>query len=488
MDPTGNAAALSLTLRKGVDVEAYTAELAKKVKAIPSKALFTVTNRNLAGDDYRLKVVLTGADPTALENQARIIKSKLQLVQGLSVEGAADNDDSHRQIRLLLDRDKIRQAGISADEILRRIGPYLTQGVLLSVRMNGVTVIPDKGTQSQTKLRQAGQSATVQDFARNGDLSTGNVPILLETDLMSAIAANQGMGGGIHTGTGSNTQTETGKGISAAAPGQEIVDAMAKETFIGKDGQPIRLNQLASLQTGNRLPVIRERDGRPFAQVSADIVAKDAEAVADGVKQMLKETPFPPGMTCSIGGISQQVAQMVLEVSIAIAASILLVLLIVSMFFRGWKAPLAVLACIPLALIGSVWGMLLMQKEWNLTAFVGLLMLTGIAVTNGIVLVDRIERNVGEGMRLENAVVKGAITRVRPILMTALTTILTLLPLLFADGGDAIVSQTLGIVVIGGMISSTLISLLVIPILYVRLHVRTVTERREKLEQLRMSV
>jgi multidrug efflux pump subunit AcrB len=93
-------------------------------------------------------------------------------------------------------------------------------------------------------------------------------------------------------------------------------------------------------------------------------------------------------------------------------------------------------------------------------------MLTGIVVTNGIVLVDKIERNLSDGMDAKQAILLGTSSRVRPVLMTAGTTILTLLPLAFSGNGNTIISKTLGVVVVGGMISSTLISLVVIPIMY----------------------
>jgi multidrug efflux pump subunit AcrB len=99
-------------------------------------------------------------------------------------------------------------------------------------------------------------------------------------------------------------------------------------------------------------------------------------------------------------------------------------------------------------------------------------------VTNGIVLVDKIERNLAAGMAKREAVLQGAASRVRPVLVTAVTTVMTLLPLCFSGGSDTVVSRSLGIVVVGGMISSTLISLLLIPILYQWLH-----DRREEVPE-----
>jgi multidrug efflux pump subunit AcrB len=409
----GNTAHITVTLKKGADMDTYTADLARKVKAIPSKALFTVTNRSIAGDDSRLKIMLMGADTAALENQARVIQSKLQLIKGLSVEGAADNDDSRSAYLLTLNREQIQHLGIRTEDVLQRIEPYLSQGVKLSVRVQ-----------------------------------SGEVPIVLENDVVASIPA------------------VAGAADAAALPGQHIISALASEAFTTADGSRIALNKLASLQRQTRNPVVRERNGRPFAVVSANIISRNVGDVSGKVDDMLKKIQLPAGMTYSFGGISEQVKQMVAEAAVALGVSILLVLLIVSFFFRGWKAPLSVLVCIPLALIGSVWGMVLFGKEWNLSAFVGLLMLTGIVVTNGIVLVDKIERGLREGVNLHNAVMHGTLTRVRPVLMTAGTTILTILPLSFSYSGDTVVTQTLGIVVAGGMLSSTCISLIIIPILY----------------------
>ena len=152
------------------------------------------------------------------------------------------------------------------------------------------------------------------------------------------------------------------------------------------------MDQLATLEpTGSS--VIQEKDGQPFAIVTANIISSDIGQVTKQVKSALGEIPLPEGVKYSFAGAPQQVYQMIYEMAIALFFSILLVLLIVSAVFRGWRAPLSVLICVPLAFIGSVIGMYIFRLEWNLAALVGLLMLTGIVVTNGIVLVDKIERN-----------------------------------------------------------------------------------------------
>ncbi len=245
---------------------------------------------------------------------------------------------------------------------------------------------------------------------------------------------------------------------------------LGKETFKGNDGRDIRLDQFASLSPANGPSVIREREGRPFSVVTANITSRDLEQVSAQVKDLVDHLVLSSGIQYSINGIPAQADQMIYDMSIALSVSALLVLFILSILFRGWRAPLSVLLCIPLAFIGSVLGMLVSGGEWNLASLVGLLMLSGIVVTNGIVLVDKIERNLSAGISPKEAILQGTSTRVRPVLMTAVTTILTLLPLCFSASTDTVVSRSLGIVVVCGMISSTLISLLAIPILYELLH------------------
>ncbi|MGG1516367.1 efflux RND transporter permease subunit [Paenibacillus oryzisoli] len=188
--------------------------------------------------------------------------------------------------------------------------------------------------------------------------------------------------------------------------------------------------------------------------------------VSKAVSNTLSQLELPAGVTYSTGGITEQITQMIIEMSIAVVVSIMLVLMITSFVFKGWRAPMAVLMSIPLALSGIVIALYLIHGQRNLAALIGVLMLTGIVVTNGIVLIDKIERNRKAGMTVREAVVDGSLSRVRPIFMTAGTTVLTLVPLALTHHADTVISQVLGIVVIGGMITSTLNSFVVIPIIY----------------------
>ena len=411
-----NIANLSIVVKNGVDVNRFMENLQNQLNSLTSKAVYTVSNLSIAGDDSQLKINLTGADSQTLEGLAQTIRNQLKLVPGLSVQGAADAEDQITEYHIILNRKAIEHHGIKLSEVLESIQQYTAEGT--------------KGTIS---------------------INNSKFPIVIHSDIQKSDS-------------------------------KDLFTQMGRETFLNKEGQKIPLTQLAQLIPSGS-PVIGEKDGKPYAVITANIVSQDIGKVTKQVKSSLSAIPLPEGVKYSFAGAPQQVYEMIYEMSIALFFSILLVLLIVSAVFRGWKAPVSVLICIPMAFIGSVIGMFIFGLEWNLAALVGLMMLTGIVVTNGIVLVDKIERNLSEGMKLEEAILRGTLTRVRPILTTALTTILTVLPLALSSRTDTLISQTLGIVVAGGMISSTLISLLIVPMFYKWINTVSISKdlKREKL-------
>lgn len=403
-----NIANLSITVKHGIDVNAFMLELQKQLNSLSSKAVYTVTNQSIAGDDSQLKINITGADSETLESMARTIVNQLKLVPGLAVQGSADNEDHITQYHITLNRKAIEKNGIQVEDILNRIQQYTAEGSTGTISINQDTF-----------------------------------PIVIHSDLQ-----------------------KHGTNVSSKDPSQDIFSLLGRETFINNKGQNVSLDQLAMLTPNPDPSVIQEKDGHPYTVVTANIISSDIGKVTTQVNSALENIPLPEGVRYSFAGAPQQVYEMIYEMAIALFFSILLVLLIVSAVFRGWKAPLSVLICIPLAFIGSVIGMFIFGMEWNLAALVGFMMLTGIVVTNGIVLVDKIERNLANGLVVEEAILQGTLSRVRPILTTAFTTILTVLPLAFSSQADTVISQTLGIVVVGGLISSTCISLCMIPISY----------------------
>ncbi|ACT00364.1 efflux RND transporter permease subunit [Paenibacillus sp. JDR-2] len=408
-----NVANLSIQLKDKKSVKAIIPSLQSDLNKVSGQGAITVTNQNIAGDDSTIKIMLTGADQLTLEKTAAQVRAKLVQIPGLSVTGQTDLTNGNPKYELSIDKDKALADGIDPDEVNKLLLRYTSKA---------------------------------KDFDISTSTGTGTIPVDVYIDSVKEGVAND-------------------QSIPVYSP-EQVLASLAAETVKGNGGKAYRLDSFVTMQKSDALSSIQERDGEPVSVVQAQITSGNMSKVSKDVDKTLKNLQLPEGVSYSLGGITQQVTQMIIEIVIAVAVSILLVLLITSMVFKGWKAPLAVLLSIPLALSGIVISLYAIHGQWNLAAFIGVLMLTGIVVTNGIVLIDKIERNRKEGMELRDAVIQGSLSRVRPIFMTAGTTILTLIPLALSHSADTVISQVLGIVVIGGMITSTLNSFFMIPIIY----------------------
>ena len=163
--------------------------------------------------------------------------------------------------------------------------------------------------------------------------------------------------------------------------------------------------------------------------------------------------------------MGKQFTDSFINMAYAMLVAIGLVYLIMVILFRSLLVPFVILFALPLAVIGALVGLAVTGNELDLSALIGMLMLIGVVVTNAIVLLDLVQHKVEAGDDLRTALIDGGRTRVRPILMTAMATILALLPLAFSASGG-LIAASLAVVVIGGLLSSTLLTLVVVPVIY----------------------
>ena len=202
------------------------------------------------------------------------------------------------------------------------------------------------------------------------------------------------------------------------------------------------------------------------ATITADITTDNTGLVTQQAAKDLTGLTLPAGVTVTQAGIGQQQAQAFGGLAIAILAAIALVYLVMVIAFGSLREPFAILFSLPLAFIGGIAALIITHHQLNLSSIMGFLMLIGIVVTNAVVLVDLYNHLHAQGMTTEAALVEAGRTRVRPILMTALATILALMPLALGLGGNegSIIASDLGVVVIGGLLTSTLLTLVVVPV------------------------
>ncbi|QQZ09321.1 efflux RND transporter permease subunit [Heyndrickxia vini] len=250
-----------------------------------------------------------------------------------------------------------------------------------------------------------------------------------------------------------------------SAQPESIDDILDKQipTALGKS---MPLSELVKVKKGTTLNTLSRSKGEYYATVSGEIKSKDVSKVTAAVDKDIEKLDLPKGVSSEVGGVQADMADAFTQLGVAMAAAIAIVYFILVVTFREGVAPFAVLFSLPFAVIGSFVGLFLTGETISVPVMMGLLMLIGIVVTNAIVLVDRIIHMERDGMTMRKAVLEAGATRLRPILMTAIATVGALIPLALGEGGGGLISKGLAITVIGGLISSTLLTLVVVPIVY----------------------
>ena len=245
------------------------------------------------------------------------------------------------------------------------------------------------------------------------------------------------------------------------------LDGVASLIVAGQAGSA-PLGDIAELSVREGPVEIARIDGVRSASVTADIIGDDAQAVGVLVQEKIDALQLPPGVSAASGGIFTDIAEGFQAVFISMAVGIVLVYLVMVASLGSLRNPFVIITTLPLALIGVFVALAVTGRSLGLPAMMGMLLLIGIVVTNAIVLIAFVEQQRAKGMAVYDALVSGARVRLRPILMTALTTSFALLPLAVAsEGSGGIISAELATVVIGGLMSSTALTLLVLPIVYI---------------------
>lgn len=230
----------------------------------------------------------------------------------------------------------------------------------------------------------------------------------------------------------------------------------------------VRLSKIAKVEEIKTAPVIRHSGGLRSAQISVTPSGDNLGQVVQAVNNKVDETELPSGVSQSTSGVGAEQADAFKQMGLAMLAAILIVFVILVATFKSLIQPLILLVSIPFAATGAIGLLLLTDTPMGLASLIGLLMLIGVVVTNAIVLIDLINHFRAHGVDLRTAVTNGARLRFRPIIMTAAATIFALMPMALGltGGGGVFISKPLAIVVIGGLVSSTLLTLILVPVLY----------------------
>ena len=231
-------------------------------------------------------------------------------------------------------------------------------------------------------------------------------------------------------------------------------------------GQNIPLSDIASIQNRAYTSSITYQNGVRAANINALISTGNTQKVNNTIDNFVTQTSNRYGVGITNQGSSSTQTSSFNSLYEAMGISIFIVLIIMIATFASLAEPIAILFSLPVTIIGILVGLYITKSTLNLPALIGALMLIGIVVTNAIVLLTKVRQNIDSGMSVHDALIEGGRIRLRPILMTAITTIFALLPLaLFASSGT-LIGQSLAITVIGGLFSSTFLTLIIVPVIY----------------------
>jgi HAE1 family hydrophobic/amphiphilic exporter-1 len=232
-------------------------------------------------------------------------------------------------------------------------------------------------------------------------------------------------------------------------------------------GNEFLLSELAKIETANAPKEIYRTDQTRVGKITADISSSEPyDKIASKIKETLAGIDFPPDYKAVVAGEETKRAESMSNLTFALLLSIILVYMALASQFESLIHPFTILLTIPLAGVGALLTFFILGMPLNIMAYIGIIMLVGIAVNDSIILVDAINQLKRAGMERTEAIIAAGGRRIRPIVMTSLTTILALLPLTINFGEGSQLRAPMALAVIGGLISSTLLTLIVIPCVY----------------------
>lgn len=252
---------------------------------------------------------------------------------------------------------------------------------------------------------------------------------------------------------------------------EEVLDL----TLVNSEGLPVVLRNVVEVQPRSGPVRVERKDQERVVTVSANIAERDLGSILADIREGLRQLPLPREFSIQFGGDYEEQSRAFRELLLGLALTLVLVYMVMACLYESLRDPLVVMFSVPLAAIGVVLMLFLTGTTFNIQSFIGCIILCGIVVNNAILLVDHTNLlRQRDGLELRHAIVEAGRRRLRPILMTALTTILGLVPLALGTGEGGEAQAPMARAVVGGLLSSTLITLVVVPVVYSVFHRRTV--------------
>ena len=306
----------------------------------------------------------------------------------------------------------------------------------------------------------------------SSDAGEGATQIRVVIDPLDAMA--HGMtpvqaAGGLYSmisGTEAMTITSNGEEYSVMLEYPEGTYTKAS-TLLDASVGGVPLSEMATLQYTDSQQTVMKQNGKYTTTITASCVSEDTDAVDAALDKLVADTKLPDSVEQTKDTMDEMMTETFTAIGKAIAAAVFLVFLVMAMQFESPKYSLMVMLSIPFSLIGSFGLLFLSGQSLTMISMMGIMMLVGIVVNNGILYVDGVHALMNEeGLGLEDALIESGKTRLRPILITTLTTVISMIPMSLGLGTGTEMMQSMGIIIIGGLTASTILILLLMPVFY----------------------
>ncbi len=398
----------------------------------------------------------------------------------LQVRMASGSTAEDEQAVIELIRERLEQSGLANSKFERPTFFSFRTPIEVEIYSDGLTELHETADRIRARVEQVPGLVDVKSSAE-----LGNPELQIQFD------RNQLARLGLNLGDVADTIRNKVQGEVATrfTEGDREIDIVVRSVDLGRasvsdvrgfivgqrNGVPIYLKSVASVALTEGPSEIRRIGQKRAGVISADIRGRDMAAVATDVRAALDEMVLPAGVIAALSGQEEERAGAQRSLALAMALAIFLVYLVMASQFESFLHPFVIIFTLPLGGIGVVAALAVTGRSINIVAMIGVVMLAGIVVNNAIVLVDAVNQRRRAGLAKTEALIAAGSDRLRPILMTSATTIFGLLPMALGLGEGAELRAPLAITVIGGLAVGTLLTLIVIPVVY------SLVDRRDEL-------
>ena len=390
-----------------------------------------------------VQIKLYSEDLKQLRTAGVAVERKLKDMKSLEDISTID-EDSSKELHVVVNKNQAMKYGLTVAQVYQQISAKLT-------KESAATTLSENGSSMDVVV----ENSTSEAFTRE-DLE--NMKLKASGSAGSSGAGSSGVAGGSGSAAASGGSMSGASGSSASGASSSTPSGSSE----------VKLSSIADIQTTASLSEINHDNQKRSLSVTASV--KDGYNIthvnSDVQKMIKKEKLIPSGVKVDYGGENEEIMHSMKQMMLMLLVGFILVYLVMVAQFQSLRSPFIVIFTIPLAFTGGMLALLICGQDVSVVSMMGFVMLMGVVVNNAIVLVDCINRFRLEGMDMESAVIEAGAVRMRPVLMTAITTILGLLPLAIGLGTGAEMMQPVAIVCIGGLLYATLTTLVVIPIMY----------------------